>query len=578
MIDGRRVFCLFDDAMISMTYARNLVEGYGLNWARRGAPVEGFSHPLWMAMMVPVNLLPIPLDRRPLLVQIVSVALLLVHVALVRRLVLRHFTRPGARHWMPACVLTAFYYPLAFWSVIGMETALQAVLTTASVLLALDIVFGRRDRHLALLLVSTAAVLLRIDMAPLVVAVQAYVLAHGGLRQGERPGRRGPLRFPGWSLGVLVLAAASAGYTAFRIWYFGAPLPNTYYLKLAGVPLVVRLLRGTSVMIDTLLAHGPLLLVVALGVAPLLLPERGARPARGKGPEAGAAPADREWGSRLALPALVFVLCCAYSVYVGGDAWESDVRANRFVAFAMPQVFVLFNALLNLALGAARRRFRHAARQPLVLRYALVAATAAALLTADGLWRQEDPEEGWRAMAGLNRPLHTDKYAEILGQLRRLQKIADPHAVVAVSWAGITAYFSDFRMVDQLGFNDRHVAHTVPVRALDEDRFDDYLPGHVKWDFAYVLDVQRPDAVLQVWGGKEDAAQLERRGFQHGGDLWVDPASPRIHLPPGGLPGAGGAGAGATGSGDAGEATGSDEGDSSAGGSATSEPPPWPGR
>src|SRR6202043_2982434 len=101
------------------TYARNLVEGYGLNWARQGAPIEGFTHPLWTALMVPVNLLPLPLDRRCLVVQLASLAVLLLHVALVRRLVLRHFTRPGARHWLPACVLTAFYYPLDFWSLIG---------------------------------------------------------------------------------------------------------------------------------------------------------------------------------------------------------------------------------------------------------------------------------------------------------------------------------------------------------------------------------------------------------------------------------------------------------------------------
>src|SRR6266849_8258749 len=55
VVDGRRVFCLFDDAMISMTYARNLVEGHGLNWARQGAPVEGFTHPLWTALMVPAR-------------------------------------------------------------------------------------------------------------------------------------------------------------------------------------------------------------------------------------------------------------------------------------------------------------------------------------------------------------------------------------------------------------------------------------------------------------------------------------------------------------------------------------------
>jgi len=146
VLDGRRVFCLFDDAMTSMTYARNLLAGYGLNWARQGAPVEGFTHPLWTALMVPVNLLPLPLDRRSLVVQAISLALLVVEVALVRSLVLRHFTRPGARHWLPAGVLTAFYYPLAYWALVGMETGLQAVLATASVLLALDIVHGRRWR------------------------------------------------------------------------------------------------------------------------------------------------------------------------------------------------------------------------------------------------------------------------------------------------------------------------------------------------------------------------------------------------------------------------------------------------
>src|SRR4051812_9885737 len=59
-LDGRRFFCLFDDAMISMTYARNLVYGHGLNWARWGEPVEGFTHPLWTLLMIPVNALPLP--------------------------------------------------------------------------------------------------------------------------------------------------------------------------------------------------------------------------------------------------------------------------------------------------------------------------------------------------------------------------------------------------------------------------------------------------------------------------------------------------------------------------------------
>ena len=526
VLDGRRVFCLFDDAMISMTYARNLVEGWGLDWARQGAPVEGFSHPLWTALMVPVNLLPIALDRRSLVVQAAALALLLLHVALVRRLVERHFTRPGARHWAPACVLTAFYLPLAHWALIGMETGLQAVLTTGMVLLALDIVHGRRDRHLALFAVCTLAVLTRLDMAPLVIAVQAWVIAHGGLRRG------GPRAWRHWLLGAALLAAAAGGYELFRWVYFRDLLPNTYYLKLGGIPLAVRLLQGLSTMLATWRAHWPLLLAVGIGIAPLALPAAGAR-------------RDREWGSRLALPAMVFLLCCAYSVYVGGDAWEEEVAANRFVAFAMPLVFVLFNALANQALAAAHRRSRRLRRlrrhrtrgaapgEPLPLRYALLAATVAALLAANGLWQQGDLEESWKSFTAVNRPTHADRYAALLGLVHKLQRIAEPAASVAVVWAGTPAYFSDFRMFDTLGYNDRRIAHGKPARQLGEDNFADYVPGHVKWDYRYLLEVRRPDAVLQLWGDLDIVVPMLRaHGYRRAGDLWLDPASPWIHLTP----------------------------------------------
>jgi hypothetical protein len=534
---GRRVFCLFDDAMISMAYARNLVEGYGLNWARQGTPVEGFTHPLWTALMVPVNLLPIAREHRSLVVQVLSLAVLLWNVVLVRRLMLRHFTRPGARHWAPACVLTAFYYPLDRWALLGMETGLQALLTTAMVLLALDVVRGRRDRHLPLLLVGTLAVLLRMDMALPVVAVQGWVAACGGLRRDGTPGRRR------WLLGVAVLAAAAGGYTLFRWIYFHDLLPNTYYLKLAGIPMAVRLLRGGDALLDSLLAHWPLLLAVGVGVAAAMAP--GGR-------------RDRAWARRLTLPATLFVTCCAWSVYVGGDVWEGESSANRFVAFAMPQVFVLFNALANQALSAAKRRLRFrrqaggpppggtaataagraAAGEPLALRYALVGATAAALLAANGLWQRDELEESWKTFAVVTRPMHVERYEWLLGLVRQLQQVAEPAASVAVVWAGTPAYFGDFRMVDTLGYNDRHIARGKPAIQLDEDDFDEYVPGHVKWDYAYLVNERRPDAFLQLWGRTDEDLRkvvllLTSRGYRRLGDLWVDPRSPRIHLPPG---------------------------------------------
>ena len=164
--------------------------------------------------------------------------------------------------------------------------------------------------------------------------------------------------------------------------------------------------------------------------------------------------------------------------------------------------------------------------------------TAAALLAANGLWLQEDAEDNWRTFAGINRPLHTDKYEEILRQLAALRRVADPGAAVAVTWAGITSYFSDFKMVDELGYNDRHIAHGPPALQLDEDSFDRFVPGHAKWDIAYVLEEQRPDALLQLWGGRESVLALRAHGYRRIGDLWVAPASPHLHLPPAPLPGA----------------------------------------
>ena len=42
--------CLFDDAMISMRYARNLAEGHGLVF-NAGEYVQGFSNPLMTLLM-----------------------------------------------------------------------------------------------------------------------------------------------------------------------------------------------------------------------------------------------------------------------------------------------------------------------------------------------------------------------------------------------------------------------------------------------------------------------------------------------------------------------------------------------
>src|SRR6185295_6417173 len=505
VVEGKRYFTLFDDSMISMTYARNLVEGHGLNWARWGEPVEGFTHPLWMLLMIPVNALPVALADRSLLMQILSLLALAGTVIAVRRLVLDHFSEGNARHWMPAAVLTAFYYPLAYWTLMGMETGLQALLTVLAVHLSLSAVHGDRDRHLALWLVCTAAFLLRMDMLLLVVAVQLYLLLRGGLRPA---GRRS------WLIGLAVFCGVSLAYSLFRWFYFHDVLPNTYYLKLTGVALTVRLLRGISVFTDFLRDHLLFILPVGLGTGVLM-----------------------RRNPRLVLPAAVFILYCAYCVYTGGDAWDGDlhVRANRFIAFVMPLLFVLFNAVLNAALAAWRSGEEERA-DSLGERFVAAVATAVALLLLNGLWLSSEADDNWRRFTLTDRPPNVERHARVVGLLREFEKLVQPGARVATAWAGIPAYFSDYQMIDILGYNDRVIARMPPVVALGEDDFRFFRPGHLKWNEQRLLRQQRPDAFFQIWGVRRGMGKIAQvlpgYGYHQVGRFWMRSDSPYVPTAP----------------------------------------------
>jgi hypothetical protein len=500
-VEGTHYYCLFDDAMISMTYARNLVEGHGLEWARFGEPVEGFTHPLWMFLMVPVNALPIPLRDRSLPVQLLSLVVLAGTVVAVRRLMADHFSPPGEAHWLPAAVLTAFYYPLVYWSLMGMETGLQALLAVVAVQLALTTAHAERDRSFWLWLVCAAAFLLRMDMLLLAVAVHLYVLWWRGFRQMARRG---------WLAGLAMFVGMTVAYGIFRWVYYHDLLPNTYYLKLSGVPLAVRLLRGTAVMAQFVRDHLLVLLAAGAGTAAFLRRNR-----------------------RLILPAAVFGLYCAYSVYVGGDAWDGDLplRANRFVAFGMPLLFVLLNAVLNEALAAWRRGREIGVGDP-AGRFALAVAAALSLLIVDGLWLSDKVDDNWRQMALVERPPMTLRHQKVVAQLVAFRRLVKPGAVVATAWAGIPAYFTDYKMIDILGYNDRVIAHSSPVTPLDEDNFDTFRPGHSKWNEQRLLTEQRPDAFFQIWGIKRGMGPVARvlpgYGYQKVGRFWVRRDSPYV--------------------------------------------------
>ena len=514
--------------MISMRYAQNLAAGHGLVWnPGEMPPVEGYTNLLWTLWMAAIHLLPLPLSKTSLAVM-ASGALILLAQGWVVAATARTLT--GVRRsWagLFAVFLTAFSFPLIYWTLRGMEVGFLALLASAGTLFAFRLQEERRPAFLlGLALCLSALVLTRDDALAIAGVLAAWAV----------------LTAPGWrsragTAAVLAAAVAvpKAIHLAFRWSFYGDVLPNTYYLKLGGSSLADRIGRGAltfgSVLTQNLL---PLLAVAGL----LLVACR-----RG---------GDPRLRTRLFLLAALVLVQSAYSVYVGGDAWEYMRMANRYVAVALPALTLLAGlglARLGEAGGPAPRtlgllvgagalagglwNLGEKAAEHLTslqdLSWGIALAAAGAALAAffglsargrsAGSWAWTDRERIvcvlalWALVNGKGTlQWAVDNAYELPMNIQRsrvgllIRDSTDPAARIAVAAAGSTPYFAERPTIDVLGKCDRRIAR-IP-------RTEAFMPGHDKQDYAYSFGVLRPDLVVDYFHPKPDARQaLEELGF-----------------------------------------------------------------
>ena len=531
---GESYYVLFDDAMISMTYARNLAEGYGLTWFPGAAPVEGFTNPLWTVLMAVVHMLPIHESKTSLVVMSASIPLLLAIMVLVAK-ICDELTPGDAAVRSISAVLAGTYYGMAYWSLRGMEVGLMSVLVLWGYLLVLRLARETTPvRGASLFGVLVLLVLLRMDgLVPgLVLAGGVFWILKGRVCT---------------CLPIAMVCAMGATLGVMTIWrheYYGEWLPNTYYLKLTGAPLLERWGRGLRVLVELLWVH--LWWPIALAGFELYRTRR-------------------DWiankGSLLALA--LIATQCAYSAHVGGDAWEGLQIANRYICITIP----LLTMLAVRALLRAIREFRDEPTSRVhLLRLIIIAAAIEAAFSAGRLVIVKDVTEklvpgemsAWRSIvAGLVASvavalvLTSRHFADMLAEAaaRRdtamrlsnafqgnaatvralvattlviwvplnfnavqrwvydgaalenaepdmlrlglyLRATTPPDATAAVTWAGTVPYFSRLRCYDFLGKCDPVIARMEEAR--------DFYPGHNKWSFDYTVVKLRPSLIVQT--------------------------------------------------------------------------------
>ena len=456
VIGGERYFCLFDDGMVSMRYARNLAQGYGLVWNPGGERVEGYTNLLWVLYLAVLHLLPIAPAKISLLVQLSGAILLMLNIIVVGKI-----TALLSRHSdfavLTAMLLTAFYLPLNHWSLQGMEVGLLTLTMSASLWLALQ---GLRQQRVfaALYLLLGAATLVRTDMLVPCLAFTSF-LAFADARNRRRHAL----------LGFTTLLVFLLGQTLFRWFYYGEVLPNTYALKMTGYPTPWRVGRGFLMLVDFAIHLNVLFLLPFLTV----LQRR-----------------DR----RFTLLLWLFLAQCAYSSYVGGDAWEWWGGSNRYLSIAMPLFFILCACLLDSARELLRQ---HSPREPVAC-LMMAALVLACLINANALRGDSESLREWLL---LSRPLYAHENQIMVERAQAVRAATRPEATIAVLWAGIPPYFMHRNTIDLLGKNDKIIARgpmQLPTKTTGLAPFLFFHPGHLKWNYRYAIGQLQPDVVMQL--------------------------------------------------------------------------------
>lgn len=468
VIDGVRYFTLADDQMISMRYAENLAHGAGLVWNAGGARVEGYTNFLWVVFMALFHWLGVPRPTISACIQASGAAFLLANLVFVRAIALRVSDVAATRL---ALVLVAFYIPLDNWAFQGTEVSLLTLVVTAGAWWTLQ-AFDTDSTPWRLFALLGMSTLVRPDMVVFCgVSLLAVAIA--------RP-------IVGWrrlAAGVVVIGAFVAAATVFRLWYFGDPLPNTYYLKVTGLPLWPKVTRGAIV---ALLFFAQLLPIVV----PLAADRTWRRPSRD-----------------LVFVIAVFAAQVLYSVSVGGDAWEVWGGSNRFIAIAMPLFFIcaapavvdqwnrFAAAVQKSAPRVDLRRVRWAA--PAAALVLVLVVNLLALSVGVGV------PTALRRMILVEKPYETASDEWAVRAALQLRDLTTDRATIAVTWAGSIPYFSERRAIDLLGKMDPRIAHE-PMHP-PQPRWSGFRPGHMKWDYAYSIGELQPDVVqYPLWPAGED--------------------------------------------------------------------------
>ena len=481
-IDGQLYSIMNDDAMISMRYAWNLANGNGLVW-NPGEYVQGYSNLLMTLFMALIHLV---FDQRHAVMAVnMSGLFFMLATAYGTSKIARRVCHDGATSrerdvaGVMAFALVLCYHPLSHWSIMGMETGMLTMLVTLGVMFAFRYEHGRESKHLYLAsLLFSLALLTRSETVLIGALVGLYVIS-----LLWQPGHRRHVRHV--LVAVIAYIATGIGLLLFQHSYYGEWLPNTYTLKIAGIPLQFRVLDGIRYIIPFLWN----ILVIIVCVAADMI---------------------RGHSRKKLLMCFIVVTMILYNIYIGGDVYEY----YRIPAPAMPLLLVLFAVSIVRTMDIEKlwpAKSDQDANRTTTIRIKLRFAVTTGLLLSATLALNL---QYLREIAMVYRSPYIGSHKLFTNRGLLLDKFLSDQATIGVGAAGMVGYYTNRVGIDFWGKMDRHVANLLPDLTGNAAMFSSRsMVGHNKYDLEYSIKQKRPTHVEWFAHGQDDLNEWARQHY-----------------------------------------------------------------
>jgi len=435
--------------MISMRYAWNFSHGNGLVW-NSGEFVEGYSNFLMTLVMSVFTSL---LDKKTavlgvqLLGAFTVLGVAIVAKSLFNKIQENNFLSTGV------FVLVLFYYPLSYWSLMGMETGLLSILLLLAFFQSVCWLRTKNESQLFFSFIFFGFAFLTRNDALIYSAITLVYYFILSVYTKDFSSVKSIL-FSGLILGFFVVSQ-----TIFRWLYYGDILPNTYYLKVDQVPFLIRINDGLVYSWDFIKSNNLLLLLALFGSL-------------------------FRSNSKKIYFLILILFAVVYQIYVGGDAWGRW----RFMIPVIPLIMILstlfMKDVIDLILEKSQKTFNMFFKKNMKELVFFIFFAIVCYLNAFPYLNEI------RLKVQLSDVIYNQNN---INKSVALNAILMPQATIGVFWAGSIPYYTDRYAIDFLGKSDLYIARMYPHLPSEFVWLQKItIPGHNKYDLNYSIKELQP--------------------------------------------------------------------------------------